>query len=56
MPNQPKTPMRTIRLTDELWHAFGEATDDRAATIRAFVEWFMRVPGTKLPRRPSEEG
>lgn len=53
MPNAPKTPMRTIRLDDDLWRALGDATDDRSATIRDFARWYVREPGAKLPRRPA---
>jgi hypothetical protein len=52
MPNAPKTPLRTFRLEDDLWRDFGAATDDRSAAVRAFVEWYVRRPGARLPRRP----
>jgi hypothetical protein len=52
MPNQPKTPIRTIRIDDDLWEAFGAATADRSAALRDFIRWYTRQPGTRLPRRP----
>lgn len=52
MPNQPKTPMHTIRVDKELWSEFGAAAGDRTGTIRAFLEWYVRRPGAKMPRRP----
>ena len=55
MPDQPKTPHRAIRVDDDLWAAFGDATDDRSGTIRGFIRWYVRQPGAKMPKRPSEE-
>lgn len=55
MPNQPKTPIQRFRLDTEEWQAFGEATPDdadRSAVLRAFVAWYLRRPGAKLPSRP----
>jgi hypothetical protein len=36
------------------WTAFGEALKDtdRATVLRAFIAWFLRKPGAKLPQRP----
>lgn len=55
MPNQPKTPLRTFRLDDDLWVAFGLAADDRSAVVREFVRWYTRQPGAKMPKRPTAE-
>lgn len=59
MPNQPKTPLRNVRVDDDLWERLGEVADqqetDRSAIIRALVAWFVREPGAKMPTRPSEE-
>jgi len=56
MPNQPKTPMRTIRVDDDLWDAFGQATGaagaDRSYVLRELMAWYARETGAKLPRRP----
>lgn len=52
MPNQPKTPMHTIRIDADLWTAFGVAANDRTAVLREFIRWYVRDPGAKAPRRP----
>lgn len=33
MPNQPKTPRRTLRVPDDLWQAVKEKAKDRDETI-----------------------
>lgn len=33
VPNQPKTPKRTIRVPDELWQAAKDAASDNAETV-----------------------
>lgn len=53
VPNQPKTPLRRLRVDDELWEEFGQVADpDRSAVIRNFMRWFVREPGVTMPRRP----
>jgi hypothetical protein len=56
-PNAPKTPVRPIRVDQELWDEFGQATaagdTDRSAALRAFMAWYARRPGAKLPVRPA---
>lgn len=52
MPNQPKTPMHTIRIDEELWRRFGEEAGDRTAVIREFIRWYVREPSARMPRRP----
>jgi len=52
MPNAPKTPLRTVRLDDDLWLAFGNLAKDRSMVIREFIRWYTYQPGAKLPRRP----
>lgn len=56
-PNAPKTPVRPIRVEQGLWDEFGEATaagdTDRSAALRAFMAWYARRPGAKLPARPA---
>lgn len=51
-----KTPSRPIRVDQELWASFGEAAGDqgmdRSAVLRAFMDWYIREPGAKLPDRP----
>lgn len=54
-----KTPHRSIRLEDELWKPLEPAAKangvDRSTVIRQFVRWYLRVPGAKLPQRPTVE-
>lgn len=56
VPNQPRTPHRTIRVDDELWTGLGDAAStagaDRSALIKQFIAWYLRRPGVKLPERP----
>lgn len=57
MPNVPKTPHRTMRVEDSLWETFDSAVKhqgepDRSAVLRAFMAWYVRLPGAKLPQRP----
>jgi hypothetical protein len=56
MPNQPKTPLHTIRVDDDLWNAFGgaaaQAGMDRSQLLRELMRWYIREEGAKLPRRP----
>lgn len=51
-----KTPTRPIRVDLALWAAFGDATagegTDRSAALRAFMGWYLRLPGAELPERP----
>lgn len=57
MPNQPKTPARQMRIGDE-WYDFELATKaqdtERAAAVRAFIDWYIRRPDAELPERPEE--
>lgn len=50
------TPKVTLRVPETLWQQLGEATSaagtDRAALIRAFIRWYLRESGAKLPDRP----
>jgi hypothetical protein len=56
-PNAPKTPVRPIRVEASLWDEFGKAATasdtDRSAALRAFMAWYARRPGAKLPTRPA---
>lgn len=56
MPNAPKTPARQIRIGDE-WYGFDRAAKaqdtERAALVREFIAWYLRMPGAKLPERPA---
>lgn len=39
------------------WKDLGKAVGDknRAPIVRAFIAWFLRRPGAKLPQRPPAE-
>jgi hypothetical protein len=56
MPNAPKTPTRPIRVDDDLWEEFGEATAEqdtnRSEALREFIRWYVRKPGARMPERP----
>ncbi|EFK99541.1 predicted protein [Streptomyces sp. SPB78] len=57
MANQHRHPVRGLRgIEGDLWQDFEKATtdtdSDRSAVLRAFMEWFVRRPGAKLPERP----
>lgn len=42
-----------IRIPDPDWIAFNKATGGKgAATVRAFIGWYLRRRGMKLPERP----
>lgn len=51
-PNE--TTNRVIRIPDDEWADFGAATGPRMRTtvLRAFIAWYLRRPGAKLPERP----
>lgn len=53
-------PQVTVRVSPEIWEAFGRAaTDagyDRAALLRLFMLWFLRYPDAELPERPGPDG
>lgn len=50
------TPKYGIRVPEDAWNRFGEATTqagtDRSAVLRAFIAWYLRVPDAKPVRRP----
>lgn len=48
------TTNRVVRVDDDDWADFGEITGvrHRAELIRAFIRWYLRRPGAKLPKRP----
>jgi len=49
------TPNITVRMDPDLWDDLGRITDDRSELLRAFIRWYLRTPGAKLPTRPSPE-
>lgn len=50
------TPLACIRVPEETWKRFAELATangtDRSAVLRQFIDWYLRVPGAKLPDRP----
>ena len=46
----------TLRIPEDLWTRFGEVAQaaeiDRAALLRAFIRWYVKQEGAKLPPRP----
>jgi hypothetical protein len=52
-PKTGETPIQHVRIPDEDWKAFNDATGGKgAATVRAFIAWYLRKRGVKLPERP----
>lgn len=49
--------VRTVRADDALWGQFGTAVKaqgiGRSEVVRAFIAWYLRRPGAKLPTRPT---
>lgn len=45
-----------LRWTKGSWERFGQATKaagtNRSAVIVAFIHWYIRLPGARLPKRP----
>ena len=58
MPGRPATghgPVRSIRVSDEIWDAYLEAAGDQhPAVLKQFLAWYARRPGVKRPNRPPE--
>lgn len=52
-PRTGESKIQHIRIPDEDWLAFNEATGGKgAATVRAFIAWFLWRKGSKRPERP----
>jgi hypothetical protein len=56
VPDQPKTQHRSVRIPDDTWRAAivraKESGTSTGELIRAFLDWWLRKPGAKLPKRP----
>ena len=56
MPNAPKTPHRSVRVSDDDWSDLeSDAASkglDRAKVLTALMRWYLRRPGAELPERP----
>jgi hypothetical protein len=50
-----KTPHRALRVEDDLWERFGDATAalgvDRSTWLRNAILWCLREPGARMPQR-----
>ncbi|MCW2902244.1 MAG: hypothetical protein JWO67_4509 [Streptosporangiaceae bacterium] len=44
------------RVPKPKWDRFGELAEDqdtdRSKVLNDFIDWYLRVPGAKLPKRP----
>jgi hypothetical protein len=51
-----KTFRALFSIDAKMWEQFGKLAGgtNRAAILRAFVAWYIRQPGAKMPRRPTE--
>lgn len=49
------TPLRPVRVEDELWAAFGRLVGERkrSQVIRDFIRWYVGERGVKAPERPT---
>lgn len=50
---QGTTPLIAAHPDWDLWREFGKATPNRRGLVRDFIAWYVRRPGTRMPRRPS---
>ena len=50
------TPLACIRVPEQTWKQFAEVArangTDRSALIRNFIDWYLRHPDAKAPKRP----
>ena len=55
-PPTGKTPVRNLRVVNEVWEPALEAAREQGGTITdvitQFLRWYLRMPGAKLPDRP----
>jgi hypothetical protein len=56
VPNQPKTPSRSLRIDDVEWQAMAkiaaELGTDRNKLLVQLIRWYLGRPGVVLPQRP----
>lgn len=54
------TPIRGIRVDDDLWERFDEATKalgtTRSAWLQEAIRWCVHEAGAKTPKRPKIDG
>lgn len=50
------TPLRPVRVEDDLWREFGQLVGERrrSAVIRDFIRWYVGEKGARLPARPDK--
>ena len=57
VPNQPRSPHRSVRFSDEDWADLDAAAKamgtDRGKLLKEFAHWFLRRKGARLPERPA---
>lgn len=53
------TQHRSIRIPDETWNPAMETARENGTSAgelcREFLDWYLRKPGAKLPKRPEVE-
>jgi hypothetical protein len=56
VPNAPKTQHRSVRIDDIDWEDLEREAKamglDRAKVINGLIQYWLRRPGAKLPKRP----
>lgn len=56
VPNQPKTPRRSLRINDEDWDELEAVATrlgtDRGKLLKQLVAWYLGRPDVELPERP----
>jgi hypothetical protein len=52
-----RLPRAVISVDGTKWKRFGTATGAgrRPEILRAFIDWYLREPGAKLPERPPRQ-
>ncbi len=52
-----KLPRAVISVDGDKWKRFGRltGTGKRPEILRAFIDWYLREPGAKLPVRPPRD-
>jgi hypothetical protein len=56
MPNQPKTPVRGIRVDDDLWHAAQEKAKAEGRTMTDVLVAYLKRYVAAPPRRRADAG
>jgi hypothetical protein len=56
MPNQPKTPVRGIRVEDGLWHAAQEKARAEGRTLTGVIVDYLKRYVSTPPRKKADAG